>query len=180
MSRTNPYKKKRRAASQTLLMYGEGLGEETFLKHLRGLYARNSGVAVTIRNGKGGNAVNIIIDALNTPGSFDNRIVVIDNDKGDVEMQRARQEAKNRGIQLIENTPCLEAILLAILNDGKNYSNKRSSWCKGEFESNYLDKKKRTELNEYGKFFPKSLLDQQKAKVLELQKFISIMEGGQS
>jgi len=39
-------------------------------------------------------------------------------------------------------------------------------------------KKKRTELNEYGKYFSKTLLDKQKAKVPELQKFISIMEGG--
>ena len=78
---------------------------------------------------------------------------------------------------MIENTPCLEAILLGILNDGKNYSDQQSSWCKSEFESKYLDKKKRTEQNEYGKIFPKSLLDKQKAKVPELQKFISIMEG---
>ena len=75
MSRTNPYKKKRRSASRTLLMYGEGLGEEMFLKYLRSLYARDSGVAVTIRNGKGGNAVNIIIDASNAPGDFDKRVV---------------------------------------------------------------------------------------------------------
>ena len=178
MSRTNPYKKKRRAASQTLLMYGEGLGEETFLKYLRGLYAQNSGVAVTIRNGKGGNAVNVIIDATNAPGGFDKRIVVLDNDKGEEEMQLARQEATNRGIILLENTPCLEAILLAILNNGKNFSNKQSSWCKSEFESKYLDKKKRIELNEYEKYFPKTLLDKQKTKVPELKKFILIMKGG--
>lgn len=180
MSRTNPHKKKRRAASQTLLMYGEGLGEEMFLKYLRGLYARDSGVAITIRNGKGGNALNIIVDASNAPGGFDKRIVVLDNDKGNEEMQRARQEATSRDIELVENTPCLEAILLAILNDGENYSSRQSSWCKGEFESKYLDKKKRTELNEYGKCFPKSLLDKQKTKIAELQKFISIMEGKQS
>ncbi len=180
MSRTNPYKKKRRAASQTLLMYGEGLGEEMILKYLRALYSRDSGVAIKIRRGKGGNAVNLVIDASNAPGGFDSRMVVLDNDKGDAEMQRARQEAKNRSIELIENTPCLEAILLAILNDGENYSSRQSSWCKNEFESKYLDKKKRTELAEYGKIFPKSVLDQQKTKVPELQKFISIMEGGQS
>lgn len=180
MSRTNPHKKKRRAASQTLLMYGEGLGEEMFLKYLRGLYARDSGVAVTIRNGKGGNALNIIIDASNAPGGFDNRIVVLDNDKGDEEMRKARQEATSRNIELVENTPCLEAILLAILNDGGNYSGRQSSWCKSEFESKYLDKKKRTESTEYGKIFPKSVLEKQKAKVPELQKLILIMEGKQS
>ena len=176
MSRTNPYKKKRRAASQTLLMYGEGLGEEMFLRYLKGLYARDSGVAVTIRNGKGGNAVNIVIDASNAPGGFDKRVVVLDNDKGDSEMQQARQEATNRGIELIENTPCLEAVLLAVLNDGKNYSDKQSAWCKQQFQSDYLDKKKRTELNEYGKIFPKILLDKQRAKVRELGMLISTME----
>jgi len=176
MSRTNPYKKKRRAASQTLLMYGEGLGEEMFLKYLRSLYARDSGVAVTIRNGKGGNAVNIIIDASNAPGDFDNRVVVLDNDKGNVEMQQARQEATNRGIELIENTPCLEAVLLSVLTDGKNYSDKQSAWCKDKFQSDYLDKKKRTELSEYGKIFPKILLDKQRSRVQELGKLIFTME----
>jgi hypothetical protein len=177
MSRTNPYKKPRRAASQTLLMYGEGLGEEVFLKYLKGLYARDSGVAVTIRNGKGGNAADIIIDAANAPGGFDRRIVVLDNDKDSIEMQRARQEAKIRGVEIIENTPCLEALLLAILNDGENYSGKPSSWCKKEFESRYIDKKKRTEVGEYGKYFPKSLLDSTMVKVPELKTLISIMRG---
>lgn len=178
MSRTNPYKKKRRAASQTLLMYGEGLGEETFLKYLRSLYARGSGVSIIIRNGKGGNAVNIVIDASNAPGGFDKRIVVMDNDKENTEMKQARWEAKNRGIELVENTPCLEATLLAILNDGENYSDQKSSWCKKEFEHKYLDKKKRTELNEYEKYFSKDLLDEQKTKLKELNKLISIMDGG--
>ena len=132
---------------------------------------------MTIRNGKGGNAVNIIVDASNAPGGFDKKIVVLDNDKGDAEMRQARQEAINRDIELVENTPCLEAILLAILNDGKNYSNKQSSWCKSEFESKYLDKKKRTELNEYEKYFSKGLLDAQRSKISELNKLVLIMEG---
>ncbi len=177
MSRTNPAKKPRRAASQTLLMYGEGLGEEVFFKHLRSLYARDSGVAVTIRNGKGGNAVDIVVDAWKTPGEFDRRIVVLDNDKDSTEMSHARQEAKNRHVEIIENTPCLEALLLTILNDGENHSGKPSSWCKKEFESKYLDKKKRMELSEYARCFPKPLLDGTKAKVAELGILISIMEG---
>ncbi len=97
MSRTNPYKKKRRSASRTLLMYGEGLGEEMFLKYLRGLYSRDSGVAVTIRNGKGGTATNIIANAINEPGAFERRIVILDNDKGEQEMGHARVEAQKMG-----------------------------------------------------------------------------------
>lgn len=176
MSRTNPYKKKRRSASRTLLMYGEGLGEEMFLKHLRGLYSRDSGVAVTIRNGKGGTATNIITNAVNEPGSFDRRVVILDNDKSEQEMNQARTEAHQRGVELLENTPCLEAVLLSILRPGQNFSGKTSAWCKSEFESNYLNKKKRTEIGEYGKVFPKTTLDAQRARVAGLNTIISLME----
>lgn len=177
MSRTNPYKKKRRSVKSTLLVFGEGLHEEVFLKYLKSVYNRNSGRGVTIRNGKGGTAIDIVANALREPGDFDRRIVVVDNDKGQHEIERARAESKQKGIELLENSPCLEALLLAILRDGRSFSVRQSDWCKSEFESKYLDEKKRTELNEYGKIFPKSLLDKQKAKVPELQKFISIMEG---
>ena len=159
MSRTNPYKKKPRSANRTLLMYGEGFHEEVFLKYLRGQYSRDSGVAVTIRNGKGGTATDIIVSASNEPGAFDRRIVVLDNDKGATEMNTARTEARRKGIELIENTPCLEAVLLAVLRPGQTFSGKMSPWCKDEFESSYLDKKKRTDIDKYGNVFPKAMLE---------------------
>lgn len=176
MSRTNPFKKKRRRAKQTLLMYGEGLGEEVFLKHLRGLYAYNSGVKVNIRNGKGGTPKNVVIGAANEIGSFDRRIVVVDNDKGRQEMESARKEAKIRGIDLLEHLPCLEGMLLSIFNSGKSFTNKKSSWCKKEFQSRYIEKKKRRESCEYEKIFPKKLLDRQRVNIVELDTLISSME----
>lgn len=176
MSRTNPYKKKRRSANRTLLMYGEGLGEEMFLKYLRRLYSYDSGVAVTIRNGKGGNAISIIINAVNEPGAFDRRIVILDNDKSEQEMNYARTEALQKGVELLENSPCLEATLLVILRPNLSFSNKTSAWCKNEFESNYIDKKKRTEIGEYGKIFSKNILDTQRVNVPELDAIISLMQ----
>lgn len=158
-------------------MYGEGLGEEIFLKYLRGLYSRDKGVAITIRNGKGGNAVDIINNAVNAPGAFDRRIVILDNDKGDQEMNRARIEAQQKGIEILENFPCLEATLLTILKPGEFFSDKTSAWCKNEFEYKYLDKKKRTELDEYPKIFPKDVLDSQRNKILVLNAIVSLMEG---
>ena len=119
-------------------MYGEGLGEEIFLKYLRSLYAYNSGVSVTIRNGKGGNSKNIVINAINEPGDFERRIVILDNDKSQMEMTDALEEAKKRGVEILENSPCLEATLLLILRSGKNFSTRKSSWRKSEFESNYF------------------------------------------
>lgn len=175
MSRTNPYKKKRRQANKTLLVFGEGLSEETFLKHLKSLYSYNSNAAITVKKGKGGDPQSIIIEADKTPGAFDRKIVVLDNDKTRAEMTKARQEAKNRGIELFENTPCLEFLLLLIL--GKQPSGSDSNWCKNDFESKYLEKKKRGEPSEYAKLFPKKLLDAKRSKISELNRLILIMEG---
>jgi len=176
MSRTNPHKKKHRSANSTLLMYGEGLGEEMFLKHLCSIYSRDSGTAVTIRNGKGGNPSNIIISAVNEPGDFDRRIVILDDDIDDQEMDNARAEAQQKGIELLENHPCLEATLfLSIVRPNQSFSNKTSDWCKKEFESNYISKKKRKDSLEYEKIFPKTLLDSQRVSIEELNTFISLM-----
>ncbi|MFA4936976.1 MAG: RloB domain-containing protein [Patescibacteria group bacterium] len=157
------------------MVFGEGFDEEMFLKHLKSLYSYKSNVAITIKKGKGGDAKNIVIDADKTPGAFDRKIVILDNDKTKTEMTKARQEAKNRNIELIENTPCLEHLLVSILD--KKPSGKNSDWCKGEFESKYLSKKKRGELSEYIKLFPKKLLDIKRLKISELNKLILIMEG---
>jgi len=175
MSRSNPYLRKRRYAQKTLLIFGEGLGEEMFLKHLRKLYSFNSGVAVTIKRGKGGNALNIIIDADKIIGAYDRKIVILDDDKPSIEMVKARQEAQKRRIELIENTPCLEFLLLTIIDKEPNGQN--SIWCKNEFESKFIDKKKRDEPSEYDKLFTKELLNSKRSKLVDLNKLILIMEG---
>jgi len=175
MSRSNPLKKKKRQAKKTLLMFGEGLGEEMFLKHLRGIYSFDQNVHVDIKRGKGGDACGIVVDAAKVPGAYDRKVVVLDNDKSGLEMSKARQEAKTRKIELLENTPCLEYLLLSILS--KKIADKKSAWCKNEFESNCIEKKKRSELKEYIKIFPKALLDNKRLLLKELDKLISIISG---
>ncbi|KKP36577.1 MAG: hypothetical protein UR23_C0016G0002 [Candidatus Roizmanbacteria bacterium GW2011_GWA2_32_13] len=174
MSRTNPYKLKRRQANKTLLIFGEGFSEEIFLKYLRRAYSFNKNVAITIKRGKGGTPYNVVLDANKIPGAFDRRIVIIDNDKSKTEMEKARNLAKEKNIELIENTPCLESLFINILD--KKY-NQNSVWFKHEFESKYLDRKKRDELDEYMKLFPKKILDKKQTEIPELKKLISIMEG---
>ncbi len=177
MTRSNPYKKKPRSAKKTVLIFGEGLGEEIFLKYLKSLYAQNTGVEAKISRGKGGSADGIVIDAGNLPGAYAQRMAVLDCDKSKIEMNKARKEAATREILLLENKPCLEAVLLAILSNGKVIYSKGSATCKKEFESKYISKKKRGELKEYAKLFPKSLLDKQRIKVTELDKMISFIQG---
>ncbi len=148
-----------------------------FLKYLRRLYNRDSGVAITIRNGKGGSPRDVLMCAVNEIGAFDKRVVVVDNDKGGGEMTDARNEAKNRGIEWIENSPCLEALLLSILQEGESFSNKDSRFCKKEFQSNYIEKKKRKKVIKYEKVFPKKILDKMQGKISNLEKLVNFMKG---
>jgi len=160
-----------------MLVYGEGVCEEVFVKHIKGLYGQNSGISIKVRNGKGGDPLSVVQNALREPGSYDHVVVIIDNDKPESEMSSARATAKGRGLLLIEHTPCLEAVLLSILNSGTSYARKTSPWCKSKFESEHIDKQKRREFHMYERVFPKELLDQQRKKVVELDRIIRIIEG---
>jgi hypothetical protein len=177
MSRSNPYKKKRRAAKITKLFYGEGQAEEMFLKHIRKLYGQNSNVAITIKKGKGGTPENIVTSAINHPGDYQGRMVVVDNDKSITEMKTARTKAKENMVKMIENTPCLESLLLSILEGNKNFENQTSVKCKKLFEGKYINKKQRDESYVYEKIFPKHLLDKQRKTLVILNQIIKEMEG---
>lgn len=177
MSRSDPHKKKRRFAKKTILIFGEGSNEAVFLKYLRGLYARDTGFEVKILGGNGGSARDIVLDAGKVFGGYDRRVVVLDNDKPESEMGDARQVATVRGIELIEHTPCLESVLLAILDDRGKSGDNVSDQHKSEFQSKYLEKKKRGELKEYEKLFPKSLLDVRRKKIKALDNLIGVIQG---
>ncbi len=52
----------------------------------------------------------------------------------------------------------------------------KSSQYKDKFESKYLGKKRKVEIAEYKKFFPKSVLNEARTRVKELDKMIAEME----
>ncbi len=176
MSRTNPHKKKRRLAKRTLLIHGEGEEDCVFLKHLRSLYSQNSNSTCKINRGKGGSADSIVLQAIRSPGAYDKRIVILDNDKAKNEMAKARRLAKEKNIELIEHTPCIEAILLSILTTKNSFKQKNSSEYKKEFESKYINSKKRSKITEYQKLFSKKMLDRKRLKIKELGLLISLFE----
>lgn len=176
MSQSNPEKKKQRVAKHTILVYGEGPNDKIFLEHLRGIYARNSNVKVTIRSGKGGSPKEIVTAAIKEMGAFDQRTVVIDNDKGAKEMKEARGMAEKNSIKVIENTPCLEATLLATVDPSTSHQNKTSAKCKKEFQAKYIPKKERRNKEEYKKHFPKETLEKRRESVEDLNTLISLFE----
>jgi len=177
MSRTNPNKKKRRSANKTALIYTEGEDEDNFLKYLRSIYSFDRNISVKIIRGRGGSADRLVIQAYKIQGSYDRKIVVLDNDKEHREMQKARLEAKNKNIELFEHTPCLEALLLSILNEGKNFSKKTSKWCKNTYKSYNTNNKDKKHTAFYVKHFPKKVLNRLRSKLKELDRLVCLMGG---
>ena len=158
-------------------MYGEGLGEEIFLKYLKRLYIDNNKIAIKIKSGRGGSPKSLVVGALKEIGSFGKKIVVLDNDRGKKEIEEARDKAREKSIVILENSPCLEATFLSILHPEKEFSNKKSKWCKREFKAKYVKGKNRTDLEEYKRVFPKQILDKRKSEVPELEILINLIQG---
>ena len=173
----HPPTKKNRASKSTFLIVGEGSRDVFFLKYLDSLYLRKDIVWTKILDGKGGTADGIVDYAKRQLGDYYKKIVMIDNDKKESEMLKARKKASEGGMDLIENTPCLEALLLSILNGGDSFDDKGSRWCKKEFESKHLHKNNRQIAQEFEKKFPKKLLSKLRKKISKLNYLISIFEG---
>ena len=176
MSRTNPSKRKIRYAKKTAFFYCEGRSEKAFLRHIKSIYNRNSGVAVTIDQNGGGDPDDIVGTAIKiiSGRSDDYSCVMLDSDK--TLNPTIRRDAKSKDILLMENNPCLEAFLMSIL-EGKSFSLESSSWCKREFEKKYIGKSKRSDKRSYEKIFPKKLLNKKRKEIEVLDKIIGIMEG---
>ena len=105
----------------TVLFIGEGKTEKAFLKHLKSQYLeRDSGVAVTIKDATGGGPGSIVDYAFKMRCSpmfeseFNQIVVLLDNDISIA--KQVRDKAEQNDIQLIESTPCIEGLLLAILD----------------------------------------------------------------
>jgi len=102
-------------------------------------------------------------------------MVILDNDKPKNEIKKARQLAKDKEIELLENTPCLEHLLLLILDSEEISADSKK--CKKIFEEKYIAKRQRKEVYEYEKYFSKELLEEKRKIIKILDNIIKIMEG---
>lgn len=106
--------------SPTLLAVGEGDVEEAFLQHLRGLYCstgpESPGVRVTVRNAHGGSPDSIVTYAIGQcrDADYDRRLILLDTD---IPWNKAtRDKARVKRMALLGSAPCIEGLLLRILN----------------------------------------------------------------
>lgn len=114
---------KRRAIRHTVLLVGEGKTEWALLRHIRSLYiSRGRGVSVKILNAHGGGPDQVVDYAIRQRenAAYNHVAVLLDTD---LEMSAAAQKrARLKKIQIIGSTPCIEGLLLKILNEPVPYT----------------------------------------------------------
>ena len=165
----------------TILIVGEGPTEKAFLQYLKELYIlRIDDFAVKVEGGTGGSPSSIVQKAIRLRGSrgYDKCYVLIDADKPlETDFKLADRMKKRPRVEVLKATPCIEGLFLAILKHS-NFSQGgfSSDYCKKEFESTYIASDRKTDKRSYIDKFSKTLLDERRAKVPELNLILNAMQ----
>jgi RloB-like protein len=153
------------------LAVGEGKAEMLFLSHIKALYLpRGCGTTLKITGGlgKGGKGVLDYAISISANADYDKRILLLDTDVDWNHAERAR--AKREGFDVVESEPCLEAWLLAIHGEQRTLN---TDQCKREFEKRFGMKTHDERV--YPAHFPKSLLDEKRARVASLNSLLRLL-----
>ncbi len=175
MTRIHRKRKFQRVSKKTILLYCEGKNDEYFCKHLKALFNTNVKKSITIRGGRGGSPFDIVNSASRILGAFDIRVVILDSDKTPPEIEKARVYAKKKKITLIENVPCLEMLLLQILDYNLKGKQKDSQALKKLFENQYIPANRRTDLSKYSEIFTKEIITNKLDSISILKTLVDLL-----
>ena len=170
MSSNSP---KRRAILRTVLIVGEGACEVAFLNHLKTLFVkRGCGVSVKISNANGKGSAHVVDFAIRQSQNTAYDVVAALLDTDDVWTDALKNDAEENEIKLVPSSPCLEGLLLEILDEFKMDS---SQHLKEKMHPKLSGKK--TEATSYATLFTVELLEERKTKVASLNTLIQLMQG---
>ena len=144
-----------RRTKTTILIVGEGPTEKAFIQYLKEMYiTREMDIAVKVECGSGGSPRSVVEKAVRLKGSraYDKCFVLIDADLPfDPDGELERRMRKKPHIEMLKTTPCIEGLLLAILDLGFSQQATTSIESKRIFKSNYLPEEKKTDKCSYEK-----------------------------
>lgn len=167
-----------------ILVYCEGAEDSAFLRYLKNRFHHDhEDTFVRVMTGNGGTMEDLVIAASKIEGDYSHRIIILDKDRcnrpgGQKELKTAQELADLRGITFGWQKPCLEWLLLKILDP--SLKEPRAKFCgtyKQSFESTYFKDKDRTESDDYKSIFPKSLLNERRQDVPELDYLMKLVRG---
>jgi hypothetical protein len=160
-----------------LLIYCEGLHDRIFINYLCRLYRdKTSGYYFDIRHGDGGSPESLVIKASRLPGDYSERVVIFDNDRGPNDLRAAEAAASRLSVSLSYFSPSLEHILLSILQPGRSFTHMSTPSAKTHFHANYIAESKRGNADAYDHLFPKTVVDQMRVSLVELDEKIRYFE----
>lgn len=149
------YKRKIR---KSRLLWGEGYEDKALFKHLQSNF-QAANLHVHIGSGSGGSAKDVIDSAAREIGNFQKRLVVLDrDDKTENDIAKTIEYARKKKVDVHFVTPCLEAVILHVLNRSNKWKKKSSKMCKHEVESAHIARKKRTDQHSYAKLTKAKIL----------------------
>jgi len=165
----------------TILIVGEGQTSKSFLQHIKELYVvREADFAIKVENGLGGSPRSIVERAirLRENSAYDKCYVLFDADRPletDVTL-RKRMNKKPR-IEILQSTPCIEGLFLAILQHSKfSQVSASSKCCKREVKVKYSLTGKRTDSRRYSSIFTREVLNERRHSVPELDAILKAMQ----
>lgn len=163
-------RKNRRAARYTILMVAEGDSDAVFLDHLRRLYVtRGCGTSTKVRNAHGCGPKHIVEFAIRQTNNanYDRVVTFLDTD---IEWtDPVRGLARRKRILMLGSTPCLEGLLLKIL-DIDVPGNCRD--CK-RLISDVLNGSSLSDPSTYQRHFDFDLLERKRREIEELEDLIA-------
>lgn len=159
-----------REVRRTLLIVGEGLAEEVFLRHLKRLYVERGRKAITIKNakGKGGGHVIAYTSGQRKAADYDEVAALLDTD-ADWDDER-RASARRQRILVFEATPCLEALLLDVA--GRKVPAGTTA-CKRAFREHFGQEAH--EARVYEQHLPRGVLDAARLRTEWLDRLIHLL-----
>lgn len=165
----------RRQTKKTRFVYCKGAHDKAFLDCLKSVYASDT-YNVDIKRGAGGDQVHLAVEAIKKGRAYDEKYLKIDGDRPVDEMNEAEKIAndKDNKLTVIKTIPCLERLLINILEPSKSVTSWSSTRLKSYFERNYIPVNKRVDVREYKKIFTKTILDDARARLSELDVLVNI------
>jgi hypothetical protein len=174
--------KPRRHAKRAVLLFAEGATEEAFLRFLGGLiYERGCGHSLKIASANGGSPEDIIEACLSRLelAAYDTCLVLMDTDVPWSE--NVFQAARDRGLILVGAEPCIEGLLLRLLDDPYYPKVKADSKkCKVRFEEAYLDERQKLNPNAYARIITKEALISKRRQCTALYAILRFIEDGRA
>ena len=169
-----------RHTKKTVLIVGEGPTEKAFLQYLKDMYiTREMDIAVKIECGSGGSPKSVVEKAVRLRGNraYDKCFVLVDADLPfDPDGELERRMRKKPRIEMLNATPCIEGLLLTILDSNFPQQATTSVESKRIFETKHLPEDKKTDKSSYERIFSKQVIEKRREGVLELDAVLKAME----